>query len=251
MKHQARKRFGQNFLIDDFVIEQIVGIIKPHANDFMVEIGPGRGALTAPLLYHLKQLHVIELDRDLISLLEHKFGEKLLITNGDALKFDYSFGNQAIRVVGNLPYNISTPLLFHLASYNNIIDMHFMLQQEVVTRICATPHNKDYGRLSVMLQYKFACEQMLQVAKESFEPMPQVESAIIRLTPKAENTWHNVDATKLNKVVSSAFNQRRKTIHNSLKGIIAPQIFEELALDMTKRAENLSVDEYVQLAACI
>ena len=165
MKHIAKKRFGQNFLNDDYVISSIISIINPKPEDFIVEIGPGLAALTKPLLEKLPSLHVVELDRDIISFLKNNFSNNLIIHEGDALKFNYTFDNNKIRIVGNLPYNISTPLLFHLAEFENVVDMHFMLQKEVVERICAAPDCSDYGRLSIMLQYKFDCHKMLDVGK--------------------------------------------------------------------------------------
>lgn len=245
--HIAKKRFGQNFLHDTYIINEIIKIIHPKPTDHIVEIGPGLGALTTPLLSKTNHLDIIEIDWDIIAILQKQFAGKLNIHNDDALKFDYSFNNQAIRVVGNLPYNISTPLLFHLANFNNIVDMHFMLQKEVVERICAKPNNKDYGRLSVMLQYRFACEKMLNVAANSFEPAPKVESAIVRLKPLAPEMRYTVDEKALNLVVTQAFNQRRKTISNSLKNVIKPEVFTKLSIESNKRAENLSVEEYILL----
>lgn len=252
--HIAKKRFGQNFLKDDYVINEIISIINPKKTDFVVEIGPGLAALTRPLLDELNQLHVVEIDRDIIQFLTNNFGDELIIHAGDALKFDYSFSDtllpeQKVRVVGNLPYNISTPLLFHLGNFTNIQDMHFMLQKEVVERICAKPNNGDYGRLSVMLQYKFDCQKMLDVSADAFEPRPKVESAIVRLKPKAHELWKGVDAVKLNHIVTSAFSKRRKTINNSLKNVLEREALEKLGIDLNKRAENLSVDEYLKLAS--
>lgn len=253
MKHVAKKRFGQNFLNDEYVINQIVTLINPKPDDFLVEIGPGLGALTKPLLESLTTLHVIELDHDILAFLQNNFNNNLIIHAGDALKFDYNFqdrafNNNKIRVVGNLPYNISTPLLFHLAKFDNIIDMHFMLQKEVVERICAAPNNGDYGRLSIMLQYRFKCHKMLDVGHEAFTPSPKVESAIIRLVPKPREMWQNVDETRLNYIVTTAFSQRRKTISNSLKNIFDKETLAKLGIDDKKRAENVSVDEYLKLA---
>ena len=249
MSHIAKKRFGQNFLNDDYIINQIVSIIAPKKEDFLVEIGPGLAALTKPLLAAVSKLHVIELDRDIISFLKSNFSDNLIIHEGDALKFDYKFNNEAIRVVGNLPYNISTPLLFHLALFENIIDMHFMLQKEVVDRICAAPGNADYGRLSIMLQYKFDCHKMLDVAPECFTPAPKVDSAIVRLKPKPREMWQHVDEKKLNHIVTSAFSKRRKTIRNSLNNVISLETLESLGIPSTSRAENLSVSDYLKLAS--
>ncbi|MFN8769852.1 MAG: 16S rRNA (adenine(1518)-N(6)/adenine(1519)-N(6))-dimethyltransferase RsmA [Neisseriaceae bacterium] len=253
----AKKRFGQNFLIDNYIINEIVKIINPKSDETLVEIGPGFGAITKPILEYIadepsfKQLHVIELDWDIIRFLKNNFGNKLIIHESDALKFNFSFNNTPIRVIGNLPYNISTPILFHLANYNNIKDMHFMLQKEVVDRICAKPDSKDYGRLTVMIQYKFKCFKMLDVAKECFDPQPKVESAIIRLKPKPESEWEMIDQKKLGNLVTHAFNQRRKTIQNSLKGLVPCETLEELNIDTKKRAENLTISEYIKLAAAI
>ncbi len=251
MHHTAKKRFGQNFLTSDYVINEIVKIINPKKHEFIVEIGPGLAALTRPILEHVEILNVVELDRDIIKFLKYTFHDKLIIHEADALKFDYSFEQKLIRVIGNLPYNISTPLLFHLAKFHNILDMHFMLQKEVVDRICAKPNNGDYGRLSVMLQYRFQSFKMLDVSRECFDPMPKVESAIVKLIPKPHTEWDNVNEAQLNRVVTAAFNQRRKTIHNSLKNIVKPDVFENLNIDIKKRAENLSVNEYVLLSAHI
>jgi 16S rRNA (adenine1518-N6/adenine1519-N6)-dimethyltransferase len=246
-KYVAKKRFGQNFLEDQSVISQIINIINPKSQDKLVEIGPGLGALTYPLLEKINHLDVIEIDRDIIAYLGKNLSDKITIHNGDALKFDYSFNNQQIRIVGNLPYNISTPLLFHLAKFNNIIDMHFMLQKEVVDRLCAKPNCGDYGRLSVMMQYKFNCLKMLDVSRECFRPAPKVESAIIRIKPLAQELQYNVDEKKLGYIVTQAFSKRRKTITNSLKNIITPEMFSKLGIDPQKRAENLTVAEYVAL----
>lgn len=250
MKHNhiAKKRFGQNFLNNDYIIREIIDLINPQKNDFIIEIGPGLAALTRPLLECVNPLHVVEIDRDIINFLSKQFGEQLIIHSGDALKFDYSFDNQQIRVVGNLPYNISTPLLFHLAEFANIIDMHFMLQKEVVERICAQPNSHAYGRLSVMLQYKFNCINLLAVGKENFDPMPKVESAIVKLKPKPKQEWQNIDPIKLNQIVTAAFNQRRKTVSNSLKNLIPQKKLIELGINPTARAENLTLEEYLKLS---
>ncbi len=252
-QHIAKKRFGQNFLHDQFIIREILQIISPKADDFILEIGPGLGALTAPLLEYIKPLHVIEIDYDIISYLNQKFKDSLIIHSGDALKFDYNLNGiikpkQKIRLVGNLPYNISTPLLFHLSEFPNILDMHFMLQKEVVERICAKPDNGHYGRLSVMLQYKFSCYKMLDVPNDAFDPRPKVESAIVRLKPKPKEMWHNINEKKLNHIVTNAFSKRRKTIANSLKNIISIEILDQLGIDKQKRAENLTIAEYLALA---
>lgn len=245
-KHIPKKRFGQNFLKDDYVINQIIGLINPKTNEHVIEIGPGLAALTKPLIDSGCNLEVVELDRDIVNSLVNQFGNKIIIHSGDALKFDYSFNNSPIRVVGNLPYNISTALLFHLTQFNNIIDMHFMLQKEVVERICASPNNGSYGRLSVMLQYRYQCSNLLSVSREAFNPIPQVESAIVKLKPLA--ITQKADNSQLNKIVTAAFSQRRKTIANSLKNIIPLAALETLNIDSKLRAENLSVSDFVNLA---
>lgn len=248
--HIPKKRFGQNFLVDDYIINRIIEIINPKKDDFIVEIGPGLAALTKPILEHVPHLNVVEIDRDIIAFLEKHFHDKLTIHSTDALKFDFgAITPSKIRVIGNLPYNISTPLLFHLSQYKNILDMHFMLQREVVDRICAKPNNSDYGRLSVMLQYQFNCQKMLNVPHECFNPAPKVESAIVKLIPKAKD--ETIDAKKLNQVVTSAFNQRRKTITNSLRNVISSEKLQELSIDIKKRAENLSVTDYINICKLI
>lgn len=251
-RHIPKKRFGQNFLVDEYIINRIIEIINPKPEDFIVEIGPGLAALTKPILAHVAHLDVIEIDRDIIAFLEKNLSDRLTIHSIDALKFDFgALAQNKIRVIGNLPYNISTPLLFHLSQYKNILDMHFMLQKEVVDRICAKPNNSDYGRLSVMLQYQFNCQKMLDVSRECFSPSPKVESAIVKLTPKALDETANINAKKLNQVVTSAFNQRRKTITNSLRNVINIEKLQELDIDIKKRAENLSVTDYINICKLI
>lgn len=247
----AKKRFSQNFLVDDAVIYQIIKLISPQLHERIIEIGPGMGALTFPLLENLSSLEVIEIDRDVLSFLRAKNIANLTIYDADALKFDYSKIPSKIRVVGNLPYNISTPLLFHLSKFDNIIDMHFMLQKEVVNRICALPNSHEYGRLSVMLQYRFNCYSVLDVSADAFNPKPKVESAIIRIKPKALDQWQMVDTHKLNQVVTLAFNQRRKTINNSLKKLITVEQLSQLEIDPKLRAENLTVAQYIELSKLI
>lgn len=247
--HTPKKRFGQNFLIDNYIINRIIEIIAPKEEDFILEIGPGLAALTKPILEFTNHLHVVEIDRDIIHYLEKNLADKLTIHGVDALKFDFnSLLSDKIRVIGNLPYNISTPLLFHLAEYKNILDMHFMLQKEVVDRICASPNNGDYGRLSVMLQYQFNCRKMLDVPHTSFDPEPKVESAIVKLIPKPAADTINIDKKRLNTIVTAAFNQRRKTITNSLKNVVNIELLEKLGIDNKKRAENLTVAEYISLS---
>lgn len=251
-KFVAKKRFGQNFLQDSHVLTKIVNIIDPKFSDNIVEIGPGLGALTLLLLKYVNLLEVIEIDREIIEVLRQRtidYKDKLIIHNKDALKFDYRHNSQSIRLVGNLPYNISTQLLFYLSKFDNICDMYFMLQKEVVDRICAGPNTRDYGRLTVMLQLKYMCTKMFEVANTCFSPRPRVTSAIVQLKPLDIVMRRKVDEKILNLLVTTAFSMRRKTILNSLKSFIAnTAIFEALGIDASKRAENLSIDEFVLLA---
>lgn len=249
MKHIPRKRFGQNFLQDQSIISRIIDCINPEPHQNIVEIGPGLAALTEPLIYKVGHLNVVELDRDIISFLQKKFNPlQITIHEGDALKMDFSFDNKDIRVVGNLPYNISTPILFHLSKFSNIKNMVFMLQKEVVERICAKPNTSDYGKLSVMLQYKFKNRYLLDVPPESFYPAPKVDSAIVSLTPRTDYDYSSVDEEKLNTVVSKAFNQRRKTISNSLKGLITTEQLQECGIDLQSRAEAITIEQYILLS---
>jgi len=243
MQHKARKRFGQNFLIDSQIIERIVATIAPRAKDNLIEIGPGKGALTLPLLENLNAMKVIEIDRDLIALLESQNHKKLTVIEADALIFDFGQLEEKARIVGNLPYNISSPLLFHLLDHrSNVIDMTFMLQKEVVDRIVAPHGSKTYGRLSVMLQAFFDVELMFSVPKESFDPQPKIESAIIYFKPRTDAALS--ESTLLQKVVKAAFSQRRKTLRNCLKSILTQ---EQTDIDLSQRAEMLSVDEFINL----
>ncbi|MCW5618055.1 MAG: 16S rRNA (adenine(1518)-N(6)/adenine(1519)-N(6))-dimethyltransferase RsmA [Nitrosomonas sp.] len=249
-RHKARKRFGQNFLIDRQVIASIINTIHPKPDDNLVEIGPGLGALTVPLHQILSHLTVIEIDRDIVEKLQRNFSQdKLTIHSTDALKFDFSVlgGNQ--RIVGNLPYNISTPLLFHLGQYAAYIqDMHFMLQKEVVERMVARPSTPDYGRLSVMLQYRFAMEQILTVPAESFRPIPKVESAIVYMCPLGKDALVAHSEAMFSRIVTAAFSQRRKTLRNTLSGYLAYEEFNCLGIDASQRAENLTVSQYVRIS---
>jgi 16S rRNA (adenine1518-N6/adenine1519-N6)-dimethyltransferase len=248
--HIPRKRFGQNFLTDQGIIQAIVRAINPQPGDVMVEIGPGLGALTDPMLKILPHLHVVEIDRDIIARLENNYPKaKLTIHAGDALKFNFSALGERIRVIGNLPYNISTPLLFHLGEYvGNIIDMHFMLQKEVVERMVAAPSTPEYGRLSVMLQYRYAMELQFIVPPDAFQPAPKVESAIVRMIPYAVLPHPAKDETLFGAIVTAAFGQRRKVLRNTLKAYLDNAGFEALGIDPGLRAENLSVAEFVAIA---
>lgn len=250
MKHIAKKRFGQNFLTDQAIISSLVDAISPKTNDLMVEIGPGLGALTQPLMQQLEMLHVVEVDRDIITWMEKTYVQKkITIHNSDALKFDFSSLGSAIRVVGNLPYNISTPILFHLLdNVASIIDMHFMLQKEVVERMVAEPSTAAYGRLSVMLQYRLQMEYLFTVPPEAFDPAPKVESAFVRCVPHASLPYPADDEVLFAQVVTAAFGQRRKTLRNTLKGLLDDDGFKDLNIDSQHRAENLSVADFVKIS---
>ncbi|WP_322049501.1 16S rRNA (adenine(1518)-N(6)/adenine(1519)-N(6))-dimethyltransferase RsmA [Paraburkholderia sp. J67] len=259
--HLARKRFGQNFLVDTGVIDSIVDIIRPQRGERMVEIGPGLGALTGPLIERLATpegpLHAVELDRDLIGRLTKKFGPLLELHAGDALAFD--FGSLAapddkpsLRIVGNLPYNISSPLLFHLVSFaERVIDQHFMLQNEVVERMVAEPGTKAFSRLSVMLQYRYVMDKVLDVPPESFQPPPKVDSAIVRMIPYAPHELAKVDNAILGELVTAAFSQRRKMLRNTLADYRERVDFEALGFDLQRRAEDVPVEEYVRVAQAL
>jgi 16S rRNA (adenine1518-N6/adenine1519-N6)-dimethyltransferase len=252
--HKARKRFGQNFLSDADIIARIVAAINPQAGDHMVEIGPGQAALTLKLLERLDSLDVIEIDRDLVARLEdlrERF-PGLTIHSADALRFDYrrlQAGAEKLRVVGNLPYNISTPLLFHLLEQADIIrDMHFMLQKEVVERMAAQPGGSDYGRLSIMVQYRCQVDNLFLVPPAAFRPKPKVDSAIVRLVPHAKLPHPARDEKRLAQLVNHAFTQRRKTLRKSLKSFIAAEQIEAVGIDPMRRPETLSIAEFVALA---
>ena len=277
--HTPRKRFGQHFLTDTGVIDAIVAAIAPQPDDLMVEIGPGLGALTRPVMQNLRHLHAVEIDRDVIARLHKSFpSNRLTIHQGDALAFDFgtllrpgdtskTLGASAssenpsghgsdsepavrtLRVIGNLPYNISTPLLFHLATFTDqIVDCHFMLQKEVVARMVAKPGTKDFGRLSVALQYRFAMESVLDVPPEAFEPPPKVDSAVVRMMPKARSERTARDEGLFGEIVTQAFSQRRKTLRNTLKGRVDDAQFAAAGIDPGARAEEIEVARYVVLA---
>lgn len=252
--HTARKRFGQHFLKDNQVINEIITYFSPKTDDECVEIGPGLGALTIPLLKKIHHLQAIELDRDVIPLLleaSKNIGD-LVIHQGDVLQFDFHRiykNNKKLRVIGNLPYNISTTLIFHLLEQLEVIeDMHFMLQQEVVDRMAAIPNNKTYGRLSVMIQYYCQVEDLFVIPPEAFDPPPKVYSKYVRLIPHTHKPYIAKDETLFADIVREAFNQRRKTIRNSLKKWVNDDRFAQLDISPTQRAENLSVADYVRLA---
>jgi len=252
--HKAKKKFGQNFLVDERIIDDIVAAIHPEPDDNMVEIGPGLGALTRPLLKRLNRLHVVEIDRDIIARLEHDYPQddpqrKLIVHAGDALAFDFAALPAPLRIVGNLPYNISSPLLFHFAACaGRISDMHFMLQNEVVERMVAMPSTPEYGRLSVMLQYRFDMEKLLDVPPQSFRPAPKVNSAIVRMIPLPAGEIAVRNEKLFAGIVSAAFGQRRKTLRNTLRGYLNEEDFAQLGIDAQLRAENLSVTEFASVA---
>jgi 16S rRNA (adenine1518-N6/adenine1519-N6)-dimethyltransferase len=253
--HQARKRFGQNFLHDGAVIQQIIDAIYPQPNQNIVEIGPGLGALTSEILPAVDHMHLIELDRDLIPGLKllNLNQDKMTIHQADALKFDFSSlydeSSRPLRIIGNLPYNISTPLLFHLFnSIECIQDMHFMLQKEVVQRMSAVPGNKTWGRLSVMVQYHCQVELLFLVGSGAFKPAPKVDSAIVRLIPHKNKPAIANNPEMLDKVVISAFGQRRKTLRNSLGKLINEADLKMLEIEPSLRAERLSVKDFVKIA---
>lgn len=254
--HRARKRFGQHFLHDQNIIRKLISAINPKPTDRLIEIGPGQGALTYPLLERCGELTAIELDRDLIPILQQQAKSigQLNLINMDILKFDLSSLSlqPPYRVVGNLPYNISTPLMFHLLEHSELIeDMHFMVQKEVAQRIIAQPHNKHYGRLSVMMAYHCQSEYLFDVPPGCFTPPPKVDSAIIRLRPHAKIPVQVSDKSMLETVVQTAFNQRRKTIGNSLKKLIDKSIIESLSIDPKARAENLSLHEFALISEAV
>jgi len=252
--HKAKKKFGQNFLVDQQIIAGIIAEIRPEPEDHMVEVGPGLGALTRPLLKKLNHLHVVEIDRDIIARLESDYPQdnlksKLTIHAGDALEFDFSTLPAPLRIVGNLPYNISSPLLFHFASYaGRIRDMHFMLQNEVVERMVAGPSTPAYGRLSVMLQYRFHMEKLLDVPPESFRPAPKVDSAIVRMIPLPASEILVRNERLFAEIVKAAFGQRRKTLRNTLRSYLDEEDFARLGIDAQLRAENLAVAGFARVA---
>ncbi len=252
MKHIARKRFGQNFLTDALVLNDIIRTIDPQPQDAMVEIGPGLAAMTRLLIKGVDHLHVVELDRDLVTRLNKEFDpKKLTVHAGDALKFDFSQipvpAGQKLRVVGNLPYNISSPLLFHLAEIAPLVqDQFFMLQKEVVERMVASPGTKAFGRLSVMLQWRYHMDLMFIVPPTAFDPPPKVESAIVRMIPKAQPLM--CDEHKLQVTVTKAFSQRRKVVRNCVAGMFTEAQLIQVGIDPQLRPEAIGLEHYVALA---
>jgi len=256
--HRARKRFGQNFLSDPNIIRKIIDGIRPQAGELMVEIGPGLGAMTAPLIERLGHLHVVEVERDLIARLHERYTPaQITVHEGDALKFDFGSlcaglaadAGPALRIVGNLPYNISTPILFHLAGFaDRVRDMTFMLQKEVVMRMVAEPGTEEYGRLSVMLQYRFRMGRLFDVPPGAFRPAPKVMSSIVRMAPLPVDQLGAQDEALLGRIVTAAFGQRRKTLKNTLRDFVGDADFEALGIDGSLRGERLSVAQFVAIA---
>lgn len=253
-QHKARKRFGQNFLVDHGIIRNIVRAVHPKTQDQIVEIGPGKGAITELLADACDHLRVIELDRDLVPWLKVKFEKHpdFQLFQADALRFDFRqlmLPERPLRIVGNLPYNISTPLIFHLLSYaNQVQDMHFMLQKEVVKRMAAEPGSGAYGRLSIMVQYYCAVEQLFEVPPTAFDPPPKVDSAIVRLVPYAQLPCVARNVKTLETLVNVAFQQRRKTLRNSLKPLLSVEQLEQLPVDLNLRPENITLAQYVEIS---
>lgn len=257
MTHHARKRFGQNFLHSESVIRRVIGSIAPARDDRIVEIGPGMGALTGPLLERVDRLEVVELDRDLVTELPDRLGhpDNLVIHQADALAFDFRAlagddGN--LRIIGNLPYNISTPLMFHLLDQSDAIaDMHFMLQKEVVDRIAASPGSKTWGRLGAMTQARADTAMLFRVPPGAFHPVPRVDSAVVRIVPRTLSDAQRELLPALEIVVRQAFGQRRKTLKNTLKGLLDEADLERLGIDPIRRAETVSLDEFGAMARLV
>jgi 16S rRNA (adenine1518-N6/adenine1519-N6)-dimethyltransferase len=250
LQHIPRKRFGQHFLHERGVIDKIMDALELRDDDLVVEIGPGLGALTEPLSRQLKHLHVVELDRDLAARLRERYAaQAVTVHEGDALEFDFAPLGSSLRLVGNLPYNISTPLLFHFAAFRDQLrDGHFMLQREVVERMAAAPSSPEYGRLSVMLQLDFEMQSLFRIAPGAFTPPPKVESAIVRMTPLSRQAFELNDRELFGKIVSRAFTQRRKTLRNSLRDFLTLGDFETIDIDPMARAENLGVADYAKIS---
>ncbi len=256
IQHRARKRFGQNFLSDPGIIHRIIQCINPKPGQRLIEIGPGLGALTCPILKIVNEMDVVELDRDIIPKLQLNCGldlvqsNKLRIHNVDVLNFNFSELNyeKPLRIIGNLPYNISTPIIFHLVEYSDIIqDMYFMLQKEVVQRLAAKPDTSNYSRLSVMAQYYFQVTALFIVPPESFEPIPKVDSAIVRLIPHAEKPIKIDDDAAFAKLITLAFSQRRKTLRNVLKDVCSAQQLEAAGIDPAARAQSLTLQQFADI----
>ncbi|HSO06756.1 MAG TPA: 16S rRNA (adenine(1518)-N(6)/adenine(1519)-N(6))-dimethyltransferase RsmA [Pelomicrobium sp.] len=248
--HVARKRFGQHFLVDRHFIGRIVDAIAPQAADRIVEIGPGLGALTAPLLERMEHIDAVEVDRDLAQRLRERFApERIMVHLADALEFDFAALGRGLRVVGNLPYNISTPILFRFEALAALVrDLHFMLQREVVERMAAPPGTRAYGRLSVMLQYRFDVERLFDIPAGAFQPPPKVVSSFVRLAPYASLPWPARDDAMLREVVTAAFGQRRKMLRNAVAPFVSEAELEQLGIDPRARPETLAVADFVRIA---
>jgi 16S rRNA (adenine1518-N6/adenine1519-N6)-dimethyltransferase len=254
---QPRKRFGQHFLCDQGIIQQIVQALDPKPNEHLIEIGPGQGAITVPILKKVKCLEVIELDRDVITVLQQRIhhADQLKIYNEDVLQFDFAqlkIDDRLLRIFGNLPYNISTPVMFHLLKYTaDIVDMLFMLQKEVAERLCAKPSTEHYGRLSVMMQYHCQVQLLFNVPAKAFFPPPQVQSSMVRLVPYKIYPHQAHHYPVFHEIVKQAFSQRRKTLRNSLKKMVSDEVWEQVNIRSDLRAENLSVQDYVEISNAV
>jgi 16S rRNA (adenine1518-N6/adenine1519-N6)-dimethyltransferase len=253
VQHRARKRFGQNFLVDDRVAGQIVAAIAPGAGQRIIEIGPGQAALTTQLAESGADLHLLEIDRDLAAALERRFGgeDHVKVHCGDALQMDLTAlsPDARVRLVGNLPYNISTPLIFHLLKWQDrIVDMHFMLQQEVVERMAASPGGKARGKLSVMCQYHCSVTPLFNVPPEAFRPIPAVQSTFVRLLPHARPPVRITDRDRFERLVTRAFSMRRKTLRNSLRGLMDAEEISAAGIDPGLRPEQLGLPDFAALA---
>ena len=254
MNTKLRKRFGQHLLIDKSVIENIVHVIHPNENQLICEIGPGKGAITFPILRKSKKLHAIEIDRDLVNYLEKNYHERgeLIIHQMDVLNFDFSSissNTRSIRLIGNLPYNISTPLLFHLLKYKDLInDMHFMLQKEVVDRITASTCDSNYSRLTIMIQTHYDATNLFNIAPEQFDPPPKVNSSFMRLIPIDKHTKQIKNMSKFSKLVETAFQQRRKTIKNSLAKLVNEEQLKNANIQPSQRPQEISIQQYINLS---
>ena len=251
MIHRARKRFGQHFLVDPAVIEKIVSAIAPRDGEIIVEIGPGQAAITEPLSILASELHAVEFDRDLAARLRERYSarDNVTIHEADALDFDFSSLGEHIRVVGNLPYNISTPLLFRLLEFRErIVDAHFMLQKEVVDRLCAEPGNKAFGRLTVMLGCHMESVPLFDVPPDAFSPPPRVMSSVVRMRPVPAGRFDLRDPDALERLVKLAFSRRRKTLRNALQGMVESPTMEEIGLDPRWRPEQVPIESWIALA---
>ena len=250
-RHRARRRFGQHFLTDPGIIDAIIRAVHPTSDDVVVEIGPGQGAITDALARNAGHLHAVELDRDLVARLRHQYdgNPKVTVHEADALQFDFSTLGEQLRIVGNLPYNISTPLLFHLLKFRDrILDMHFMLQKEVVARMAAAPGSKAYGRLGIMLGCHLNVEPLFDVERDAFDPPPDVTSAVVRLDPLPPGTYEIANEASLSTLVATAFMQRRKTLRNALKKEVDTADFETLGINPGVRPEQVSIADYIRLS---